>query len=815
MLFCNIIIKVLTAITAVFVAHEAARTAGVDVLGYFMETLQIAPSSPVFFSNVTSSQCHYDTETRGDLQVPAEHSNLAVGEMVEPTLNHLPYLVNKTEASNPESEEVGNVQRYHLIQMYHRLASFWMLVITRSAFVLRRGFEALGGQIYDPVIFAEFKSAFKVGVIASRKPSKALNWLLVALWASLGFVLTAAKFLYPLYFLAAGVFVLYPQYIMLTSDHDKEVAHLERQRQALEAEALKGLTALQEQSTARKAAEASYLQTLTYWRTIAARYRRSAKGAKEAKAERDQLRQLIGDKERELKDVLAAARRHPADALLEDGENGDSSGELSSLRSHLPEESKPANHQAVVEPKHAQHDVDVELPHGKKERHELDDQHDMDVEPPHGKNKIHEPDDQHGVDVEPPQGKDRTHEPDDQHGVDVEPPQGKDKTHEPDDQHDVDVEPPHGKDKTHEPDGVELEPPQGKDETHEPDNVDVEPPRGKDETHEPDDVDVEPPQGKDETYEPDDVDVEPPQGKDETHEPDNVDVEPPQGRDKTHEPDVVRDEPVTSQTRQSLPEQPEAEMKSEEEPLESALIASQSYSYQPTLQDSDKGDEHDTKPSPQLPKATQQNHHKLEADQEKISEQDVVAPPSPLPAEADPAASLEGQTPKLSAAASSFVPALPTGLPSQPLLETKSTTSSSPVLSGPSQPLSQQAYPVGTSFTFGQHPQLPHPRPSRFQGPFTPPCQLQRPIQPPFQSLPSIHAQPAFQPPQPFPPPFHMNGFRQGAPSLGAPGFATPTRQPNAAGQMFVPRADRQSNRQRAQQQQGAAYPFTFRPGGN
>ncbi|KAA6414336.1 MAG: hypothetical protein FRX48_02699 [Lasallia pustulata] len=766
MLFCNIIINVLTAITALFVAHEAARTAGVDVLGYFLETLQIGPSSPEFFS---SSQFHHE--------VSAEHSNLAIGEMVEPTLNHLPYLLNKTEASDPESEEVVY---HHLVTGCERIASFWMLVITRSAFVLRRGFEALGVRF------------------TTQKPSKALNWLLVALWASLGFVLTAAKFLYPLYFLAAGVFVLYPQYIMLTSDHDKEVAHLKRQRQALEAEALKGVTALQEQSTARKAAEASYLQTLTYWRTIAARYRRSAKGAKEAKAERNQLRQLIGDKERELKDVLAAARRHPADALLEDGENGDSSGELSSLRSHLPEESKPANHQAVAEPKHAQHGVDVELPHGKEETHELDDQHDMDVKPPHGKNKTHEPDDQHGVDVEPPQGKDRTHEPDDQHGVDVEPPQGKNKTHEPDDQHDVDVEPPQGKDKTHEPDGVELEPPQGKDETHEPDNVDVEPPQGKDETHEPDDMDVEPPQGKDKT-----------------HEPDDVDVEPPQGKDETHEPDVVRDEPVTSQIRQFLPEQPEADIKSEEEPLESALIASQSYSYQPTLQDSDKGDEHDTKPSPQLPKTTQQNHHKLEADQEKISEQDVVAPPSPLPAEADLAASSQGQTPKLSAAASSFVPALPTGLPSQPLLETKSTTSSSPVLSGPSQPLSQQAYPIGTSFTFGQHPQLPHPRPSRFQGPFTPPFQSQRPVQPPFQSLPSIHAQPAFQPPQPFTPPFHMNGFRQGAPSLGAPRFETPTRQPNAAGQMFVPRADRQSNRQPAQQQQGAAYPFTFRPGGN
>ncbi|KAA6413219.1 MAG: hypothetical protein FRX48_02963 [Lasallia pustulata] len=849
MLFCNIIINVLTAITAVFVAHEAARTAGVDVLGYFLETLQIGPSSPEFFS---SSQFHHE--------VSAEHSNLAVGEMVEPTLNHLPYLLNKTEASDPESEEVGNVQRHHLIQsIYHRLvtgceriASFWMLVITRSAFVLRHGFEALGGQIYDPVIFAEFKSAFKAGVVASRKPSKASNWLLVALWASLGFVLTAAKVLYPLYFLAAGVFVLYPQYIMLTSDHDKEVAHLERQQQALEAAALKGVSALQEQSTDRKAAEAAYLQTLAYWRTIAVEHRRSAK---EAKAERNQLRQLLRDKERELKDVLAATRRHPADAVLEEGGNGDSSGELSPLRSHLPEESKPTNHQVVAEPTHAQHDVDAELPHGKEETHELDDQHDMDVEPPHGKNKTHEEDDQHGVDVEPPQGKDKTHEPNDvdieppqgrdetqePDDVDIEPPQGKDETHEPDD---VDVEPPQGKDETHEPDDVDVEPPQGKDETHEPNDVDVEPPQGKDETqeqddvdieptqgkdetHEPDDVDVEPPQGKDETHEPDDVDVEPPQGKDETHEPDNVDVEPPQGRDETHEPDDVRDEPVTSQIPQSLPEQPEAEIKSEEEPLESALIASQSYSYQPTLQDSDKGDEHDTKPSPRLPKATQQNHHKLEADQEKISEQDVVAPPSPLPAEADPAASSKGQTPKLSAAASPFVPALSTGLPSQPLLETKSTTSSSPVLSGPSQPLSQQAYPVGTSFTFGQHPQLPHPRPSRFQGPFTPPCQLQRPIQPPFQSLPSIHAQPAFQPlpsihaqpafqpPQPFPPPFHMNGFRQGAPSLGAPRFETPTRQPNAAGQMFVPRADRQNNRQRAQQQHGAAYPFNFRPGGN
>ena len=653
--------------------------------------------------------------------------------------------------------------------MYHRLvagceriASFWIPVITRSAFVLRRGFQALEGQIYDPVIFAEFKSAFKAGVIALRKPSKALNWLLVALWASLGFVLTAAKVLYPLYFLAAGVFVLYPQYIMLTSEHDKEVALLERQRQALEAEALKGVTALQEQSTARKAAEAPYLQTLAYWRTIAVGHRRSAQ---EAKAERNNLRQLLREKDQELKDVLSAARRHSADALLENGENGDSSGELSPLRSRLSEESIPANHQVVAEPKLTQHDVDVE----------------------------------------PLQGKDKTHEPDDQHDVDVEPLQGKDKTHEPDDQHDVDVELP----------------------------------LGKDESQKPDDVDVKPSQGKDESQKPDDVDVEPPQGRDESHVPDDVNVEPPQGKDESHEPDDVRDEPVTSQIRQSSPGQPEAEIRSEEEPLESALIASQSYSYQPTLQDSDNGDEHDTKPSPQLPKATQQNHDKLESDQEKISEQGVVAPASPLPAKANPAASSEEQKPKLSAVASSFVPAPPTGLSSQPLLETKSTTSSSPVPNGPSPPLSQQAYPVSTTFTSEQHPQHPqhaHPRPSQFQGPFTPPSQLQRPLPPPFRSLPSIpaqppyqpqpafqplpsiHAQPAFQPQQSRPPPFHNNGFRQGAPSAGTPSFGTPTRQPNAAGQMFVPRADRQSNRQRAQQQQqqqGAACPFTFRPGGN
>ena len=105
MLFCNIIFNVLTAITAVFVAHEAARTAGVDVLGYLLETLQIGPSSAAFFS---SGQFHHE--------VSAEHSNPAVGEMVEPTLNHLPYLLNKTEASDPESEEGGNVQRHHLIQ---------------------------------------------------------------------------------------------------------------------------------------------------------------------------------------------------------------------------------------------------------------------------------------------------------------------------------------------------------------------------------------------------------------------------------------------------------------------------------------------------------------------------------------------------------------------------------------------------------------------------------------------------------------------------------------------------------------------------
>lgn len=75
----------------------------------------------------------------------------------------------------------------------------------------------------------------------------------------------------------------------------------------------------------------------------------------------------------------------------------------------------------------------------------------------------------------------------------------------------------------------------------------------------------------------------------------DVDVEGPQGKDEIHEADYMRDEPATSQIRQSsphdpnapdlatemVPEQPEVKIESKEEPLESALIASRSDSYQP------------------------------------------------------------------------------------------------------------------------------------------------------------------------------------------------------------------------------------------
>ena len=115
MLLCSIIINVLTAITAVFVAHEAARTAGVDVVGYFLESLQITPSSPAFFDTITSRHSHHDGETRVDPHVSNDRSVQQVEEMVEPTLNHLPYLLNETEAKDRESEEADNAHPHRLI----------------------------------------------------------------------------------------------------------------------------------------------------------------------------------------------------------------------------------------------------------------------------------------------------------------------------------------------------------------------------------------------------------------------------------------------------------------------------------------------------------------------------------------------------------------------------------------------------------------------------------------------------------------------------------------------------------------------------
>lgn len=52
MLFCYALLRVLTAISAVWMAHEAVKTTGVDLFGYVLQTLDIAPTSSHFFRDL-------------------------------------------------------------------------------------------------------------------------------------------------------------------------------------------------------------------------------------------------------------------------------------------------------------------------------------------------------------------------------------------------------------------------------------------------------------------------------------------------------------------------------------------------------------------------------------------------------------------------------------------------------------------------------------------------------------------------------------------------------------------------------------------
>lgn len=170
------------------------------------------------------------------------------------------------------------------------LPSFWLPILSRYAFALRRGFEALGAQIYDPLIFAEFKSTFRAGIISLRKSTKAFNWLLATLYAALGLFLTAIKVTQSIFVLMAAVFILYPQYKMTTSEHKKVVSELQYQLKVQETETLNMMDRLKRQQAAREKADAAHQRVLKFYKSLATEHCRSAK---EAKAERDVLRQQL------------------------------------------------------------------------------------------------------------------------------------------------------------------------------------------------------------------------------------------------------------------------------------------------------------------------------------------------------------------------------------------------------------------------------------------------------------------------------------------------------------------------------------------
>lgn len=99
MLFCFAIIKVLTAISAIFMAHEALRTTGVDLFGYVLQTLDIAPSSSKLFHHLVQ---HSPLEVE-DLQSESLIVNpIVLHQEIEETVIITVNTTTMTEEPEPE-----------------------------------------------------------------------------------------------------------------------------------------------------------------------------------------------------------------------------------------------------------------------------------------------------------------------------------------------------------------------------------------------------------------------------------------------------------------------------------------------------------------------------------------------------------------------------------------------------------------------------------------------------------------------------------------------------------------------------------------
>lgn len=99
MLFCYALLKVLSAISAVLMAHEAVRATGVDLFGYVLQTLDIAPSSTQFFRDLV----HRSPLEAGDI-----HSEtlfvmpMVLHQEVEETVSLTVNTTTTTEYPEPE-----------------------------------------------------------------------------------------------------------------------------------------------------------------------------------------------------------------------------------------------------------------------------------------------------------------------------------------------------------------------------------------------------------------------------------------------------------------------------------------------------------------------------------------------------------------------------------------------------------------------------------------------------------------------------------------------------------------------------------------
>lgn len=184
-----------------------------------------------------------------------------------------------------------------LVRHAKDLTSFWLPILSRHAFTLRRAFEALGAQIYDPLIFAEFKSTVKVGIFSLQKSKAAFTWLRLAFFAVLSALFTTRTSTNLLYLLFAAMFISYPQYIMTTSEHKKVVAHLQQQLEDRESAALDGTGHQAQRSVQETKGQAGAEKVLQvevdWWKQMAMEQLRSAD---EAKAERNNLRQILHQK---------------------------------------------------------------------------------------------------------------------------------------------------------------------------------------------------------------------------------------------------------------------------------------------------------------------------------------------------------------------------------------------------------------------------------------------------------------------------------------------------------------------------------------